>query len=218
MQTSAAGAAPQSLDQVALERRKKWKRKSLQSSSSAAALMSPCSRPMFAAITWFALVISLVHFKSAVSFRLTAVCKLHGRFISVLFAFRAMLPICRGFFSHIEGSFSPLTKKGLLTWGMMMLVWGGKKHPKLSLFHSGEANIHFTTDKSFAPDIELDLKLDNLARTSFIWGRRHCCFEFGISQEQHHPSYLRRGRHHGSLHSRPSGKVNSTRWVVRWKD
>lgn len=105
-------------------------------------------------------------------------------------------------------------KKMAPSWMMQV----GEKKKKLSLFHSGEANIHYTTDKSFALNIGWDLNWDNLARTSFIWGRRHCCFEFGISQEQHHPSYLGRGRHLRGLHSGPSGKVNSTRWEVQWKD
>lgn len=118
-----------------------------------------------------------------------------------------------GLFS-IKGSFFPLKK-----YGAFMDDAGGKnKQTKLSLFHSGEANIHYTTDKSFALNIGLDLNWDNLARTSFILGRRHCCFEFGISQEQHHPSYLGRGRHLRGLRSRPSGKVNSTRWEAQWKD
>lgn len=34
----------------------------------------------------------------------------------------------------------------------------------------------------------------------FGGGRRHCCREFGISQVQYHPSYLRRGRHLHSLY------------------
>lgn len=110
-----------------------------------------------------------------------------------------------------QGVFFPLKKWRLHGW----CRWGKRK---LSLFHSGEANIHYTTDKSFALNIGWDLNWDNLARTSFIWGRRHCCFEFGISQEQHHPSYLGRGRHLRGLHSGPSGKVNSTRWEVQWKD
>lgn len=200
-----------SLNPLVLKRKRKWKRKSLQCSSSTAALMSPCSRRMFVEITWFALVISPVHLKTAVSFRLTAVCEAIGGFISLLFAFRAMLPICRGFFFH-HGVFFPLKKWRLHGW-----CRSGEKN-KLSLFHSGEANIHYTTDKSFALNIGWDLNWDNLARTSFIWGRRHCCLEFGISQEQHHPSYLGRGRHLRGLHSGPSGKVNSTMWEVQWKD
>lgn len=64
-----------SLNPLVLKRKRKWKRKSLQCSSSTAALMSPCSRRMFVEITWFALVISPVHLKTAVSFRLTAVCE-----------------------------------------------------------------------------------------------------------------------------------------------
>lgn len=99
------GSCSASLNPLVLKRKRKWKRKSLQCSSSTAALMSPCSRRMFVEITWFALVISPVHLKTAVSFRLTAVCEAIGGFISLLFAFRAMLPICRGFFS-IKGSFS----------------------------------------------------------------------------------------------------------------
>lgn len=119
-----------SLNPLVLKRKRKWKRKSLQCSSSTAALMSPCSRRMFVEITWFALVISPVHLKTAVSFRLTAVCKAIGGFISLLFAFRAMLPICQGFFPS-RGLF-PI-KKMAPSWMMQV---GGKKN-----FH------YFTVEK-----------------------------------------------------------------------
>lgn len=173
--------------------------------------MSPCSRRMFVEITWFALVYiaSALENCCVISFDCYLWSYRWLHITSICFPCHAT-NMSRLFFH--QGVFFPLKKWRLHGW----CRWGGKK--KLSLFHSGEANIHYTTDKSFALNIGWDLNWDNLARTSFIWGRRHCCFEFGISQEQHYPSYLGRGRHLRGLRSGPSGKVNSTRWEVQWRD
>lgn len=176
----------------------------------------PCSRLMFAAITWFALVLYhrctwkvLCHFVWLLFVKLTAAS----------YQFYLLSAPCHqygeDFFIHQKVFFPNDKKKSLLTWMMMVQVLEiislfiiSQWRSKHSLHHSQE----LCTQYGIGPEA------DNLAQTSFIWGKRHCCFEFGISREQHHPSYLRRGRHLGGLHSRPSGKVNGTRWVVRWKD
>lgn len=178
--------------------------------------MSPCSPLMFAAITCFALVKSPVHLQTAVSFGLTAVCEANGGFISVLFAVHAVRPICRG---SITGSFSPLTEKNKSAYMDDDDAGLEKKTAQKNFITSQWRSKHsFHHGQELCAQYGMGPELHDLAPTSFIWGRRHCCLEFGISPEQHHPSYLRRSRHHGGLHTPPCGKVNSSRWVVRWKD
>lgn len=121
----------------------------------------------------------------------------------------------RHFFFSIKGPFFPSKKKNSAYVWMMRV--GEEK--KTFIISQREKQTFITPQtRSFALNIGWNLNWGNLAWTSFILERRHCCFEFGISQEQHHPSYLGRGRHLHGPHSRPSGKVNGTRWEVQWKD
>lgn len=73
-------------------------------------------------------------------------------------------------FPFHQGVFFPVDKS-LLTWMMMMQVlegWGGNFH----YFTGGEANIHYAADKSFCTQYGTGPEADNLARTSFIWGKK----------------------------------------------